>query len=112
MNVSNMPQLPRPKGKKADAGREALSRDHLPRGPLARIAVWWALNLELSRAAAGLLARDAASQMSRLFTGHVWEFSADRIVGFLLSWGCDVEVTVRRSTRRRGRCTIRWQDAA
>lgn len=122
--MERAPSLPQPKGKAADKGRAALKRDHLPRGPLARIAVWWALRLELSRATAGLLARDAASQMSRLFTGYVWEFSADRLIGFLLSWGCDVEVIVRprrgprgvlftkRGGIARGRCTVRFEDRA
>jgi len=44
--------------------------------------------------------KDAASQMSRLMTGHVEEFSTDRLVDFLLRLGCDVRVMVNR--RKRG----------
>jgi predicted XRE-type DNA-binding protein len=56
--------------------------------------------LQLSRNDAAAIVKDAASQMSRLMTGHVEEFSTDRLVDFLLRLGCDVRVMVNR--RKRG----------
>ena len=56
--------------------------------------------LGLSRNDAAAIVKDAASQMSRLMTGHVEEFSTDRLVDFLQRLGCDVRVMVNR--RKRG----------
>jgi predicted XRE-type DNA-binding protein len=55
--------------------------------------------LNLSRNDAAAIVNDAASQMSRLMTGHVEEFSTDRLVDFLLRLGCDVRVMVNRKKR-------------
>ena len=68
--------------------------------------------LGLSRNDAAAIVKDAASQMSRLMTGHVEEFSTDRLVDFLLRLGCDVRVMVNRGKRgAKGRVKI-WSKSA
>jgi predicted XRE-type DNA-binding protein len=56
--------------------------------------------LGLTRNDAAVVVKDAASQMSRLMTGHVNEFSTDRLVDFLLRLGSDVKITVRHPKKR------------
>jgi predicted XRE-type DNA-binding protein len=88
--------------------RKALAADHLPRGPLAVETQKRITELGLSREQAGVVVKDAASQMSRLMNGHFEEFSADRLVGMLLRLGSDVEIIVRhpRGRGRRGKVSI------
>lgn len=70
---------------------------------------WRIENLGLTRAAAALIVRDAASQLSRLMNGHIHEFSADRLVGMLTQLGSDIEVAIRhpKGRERRGGVTVR-----
>lgn len=93
--------------KPSPKARLAIAEDHLPRGPIARELQWRIQDLGLTRAEAALIVKDAASQMSRLMTGHVHEFSADRLVGMLAALGSDVEVTIRHPKGRKGRGKVR-----
>src|SRR5438034_9729951 len=88
--------------------KNPLSRDSIPRAVLGRELQGRIREFGLSRAAAAAIVNDAASQMSRLMTGHIEEFSADRLVGFLLKLGTDVEVVLRHSPtmRKKGRATV------
>lgn len=102
-----MPPKPS-KAQKAQKARKALANDHLPRAPLAREAQRRIEDLGLTRAQAAVLVNDAASQISRLMTGHVHEFSADRLVGMLVGLGSDVDVVIRHPSgkRRKGKVTV------
>lgn len=85
-----------------------LKRDHLPRKPIAAKVQRRIRELKLSRAEAALRVKDAASQLSRLMTGHVHEFSADRLVGMARDLGGTVEVriTFPKGDARRGRVRV------
>jgi predicted XRE-type DNA-binding protein len=88
--------------------RRTLRRDAIPRDKLAMELQRRIVFLGLSRNDAAAAVDDAASQLSRLMTGHVLDFSADRIVKMLLRLGCDVEVIVKhRAGRKRGRVSVR-----
>lgn len=95
--------------KKLHKTLKALKNDHLPRAPIAKEAQRRIEELGLSRAQAAILVDDAASQISRLMTGHVNEFSADRLVGMLVGLGSDVEMVIRhpRGRKRRGKVTVK-----
>lgn len=95
--------------KKLHKTLKALANDHLPRAPIAREAQRRINELGLTRAEAAILVDDAASQISRLMTGHVNEFSADRLVGMLVGLGSDVEMIIRhpKGRRRRGKVVVR-----
>lgn len=96
---------------------DKLAKDGILRLQIARAIVKAAEKLGLSRAELALIVRDAASQMSRLMTGHVHEFSADRLALEVLALGGDVEVVLRfpryakgqRKFRRgKTRVTVKW----
>lgn len=74
--------------------KRALKNDGIPRGPLARALQQRIVHLGLSRDEAGKRLKDAPSQMSRLMTGHIDEFSADRIAKMLVRAGADIDVHV------------------
>ena len=99
--------------KKLHKTLKALANDHLPRAPIAKEAQRRIEELGLSRAQAAVLVNDAASQISRLMTGHVNEFSADRLVGMLVGLGSDVELIIRhpKGRRRRGKVAVRAERA-
>ena len=88
-----------PKAKKRTASRNPLAKDSIPRSILGRELQRRINAFGLSRDAAAKLVDDAASQMSRLMTGHIEEFSADRLVKMLLRLGTDVDITLRHSNR-------------
>lgn len=71
-----------------------LKNDGVPRGKLWAALYDRIVELGLTRAQAALIVRDAASQLSRLMTGHVHEFSADRLALMLLGLSCDIEIIV------------------
>lgn len=96
-----MPVQPSP------TAREKTARDHLPRIPLAREVQRRIEELGLTRARAARIVKDADSQLSRLMTGHVHEFSADRLVGMLMRLGVDVEVVIRHPPKPKGRGRVR-----
>lgn len=81
--------------KAAPKRRNPLSRDNISRATLGREVQRRIRQFGLSRAAAAKLVDDADSQISRLMTGHLNEFSADRLVGMLLKLGCDVDILIR-----------------
>ena len=85
-----------------------MAKDSIPRSVLGRELQRRINAFGLSRDAAAKLVDDAASQMSRLMTGHIEEFSADRLVKMLLRLGTDVDISLRHSTRlgKRGRVRI------
>jgi len=90
--------------------RASLKNDSIPRTLLARELQKRINTLGLSRNDAAIAVGDAASQMSRLMTGHITDFSADRLVKMLVRLGSDVTITVRHSRngmRRRGKVSVR-----
>ncbi|HEU4995680.1 MAG TPA: XRE family transcriptional regulator [Gemmatimonadaceae bacterium] len=94
---------------KRGKGAQSLKRDNIPRAVLGRETQRQIDRFDLSREAAGRVVHDAASQMSRLMTGHFAEFSADRLVGMLVRLGSDVTITIRHSRRlgRRGKVRVK-----
>jgi predicted XRE-type DNA-binding protein len=94
--------------KKVKTVAAALKRDTISRAVLARETQRQIERFGLSREVAAIVVRDAASQVSRLMTGHANEFSADRLVGWLTRLGSDVTITIRHAPRlgRRGKVRI------
>jgi predicted XRE-type DNA-binding protein len=90
-------------------GGAALRNDSIPRSLLARELQKRITQLGLSRNDAAIAVGDAASQMSRLMTGHITDFSADRLVKMLLRLGSDVTIIVRHSSgmKKRGKVRVR-----
>lgn len=88
--------------------RKALANDSIPRAPIAKALQRRIDDLGLSRNEAAEVVGDAASQMSRLMTGHLTDFSADRLVKMLTRVGADVTITIRHGSpaRRRGRVRV------
>lgn len=82
------------KAQQAAARRRRLNGDAIPRTLLAAELQHRIRSLGLNRNEAAALVDDAASQMSRLMTGHITDFSADRIVKMLLRLGSDVRIHV------------------
>ena len=98
--------------KKTSTSRSSASwrNDSIPRALLARELQKRINQLGLSRNDAAIAVGDAASQMSRLMTGHITDFSADRLVKMLLRLGSDVTVTIRHpagAARKRGKVRVR-----
>jgi predicted XRE-type DNA-binding protein len=66
---------------------------------------------ELTRAAAGLTVKEAASQMSRLMCGNYGEFSVDRLFQMFVMLGGSVDVVLtppaNLKRRGRGKATVR-----
>jgi predicted XRE-type DNA-binding protein len=79
---------------------ETLANDTIPRRKLAAAVQKVVNRFDLTRAETALQVKDAASQMSRLLTGHVGEFSADRLAGYLVALGADVDITIKLPTKR------------
>jgi len=86
------------------------SEDAVPRAILGRELQRQIEIFELSREQAAKVVGDAASQMSRLMQGHFHEFSADRLIRFLLKLGTDVTITLTHPRRRgkQGRIKIKF----
>jgi predicted XRE-type DNA-binding protein len=86
----------------------SLRNDSIPRAELARELQKRINQLGLSRNDAAIAVGDAASQMSRLMTGHITDFSADRLVKMLLRLGSDVTITIRHgNAKKRGKVRVR-----
>ncbi len=77
----------------------ALENDGLSRRALADAVRREALRRGLSRDDMAAITKDAASQMSRLMTGHDDEFSADRLVKMLTRLGRSVTLYIGRPRR-------------
>jgi predicted XRE-type DNA-binding protein len=84
-------------------------RDAIPRTLVAREVQRQIERFGLSREAAGVVVGDAATQMSRLMTGHVREFSVDRLTKMLTRLGSDVTITIKHAPKlgRRGKVRIK-----
>lgn len=89
--------------------RSATRTDTIPRALLAREVQRRIDKFGLSRELAATIVGDAASQMSRLMTGHIGEFSADRLVKMLTRLGSDVTITVKHAPGlgHRGRVRVK-----
>lgn len=90
---------------------DRLRNDHLPRRPIAKTVIARFDALGLTRQDAAKLVDDAATQISRLYTGNIHEFSADRLIGMLLRTGCDVRLEITMPPKngarlRRGKVTV------
>ena len=85
--------------------RRAVAGDGIPRQPLA--AIVQRLGKTMSRDDMAVKVQDAASQMSRLMTGNIEEFSADRYAKMLTRLGCDITVNVSLPSPKRGRAKSR-----
>jgi predicted XRE-type DNA-binding protein len=99
----------RRKGRTSGRTIASLRNDSIPRTLIARELQKRINQLELSRNDAAIAVGDAASQMSRLMTGHITDFSADRLVKMLLRLGSDVTITIRHGSgmRKRGKVRVR-----
>jgi|SRR5687767_12407659 predicted XRE-type DNA-binding protein len=96
--------------KKRTKSRGSLLRhDSIPRSPLGREVQRQIARFGLSREAAAVVVGDAASQVSRLMTGHIREFSADRLAKMLIRLGSDVTISIRHAAKlgRRGKVRIK-----
>ena len=87
----------------------SLRNDSIPRALIARELQKRITQLGLSRNDAAIAVGDAASQMSRLMTGHITDFSADRLVKMLLRLGSDVTITIRHASgmKKRGKVRVK-----
>lgn len=97
--------------RKATAKRnaKALRRDYLSRAVLGKLVERFRKAHGLTQTRVAQLVDDAATQMSRLSHGHFAEFSSERLIGFLVELGHDVQVVVRvpkRAYGARGRVKI------
>jgi predicted XRE-type DNA-binding protein len=97
------------RGPSAAKKRAALRNDSIPRAVLGRELQKQILRFGLSRQLAGRVLDEAASQMSRLMSGHIHEFSADRLVGMLNGLGSSVYIEIKHASKlgRRGRVTVK-----
>ena len=97
--------------KVAKNGRQALAADTIPRIVLGRELQRRVRAMGVTRSEAAKFVDDAATQMSRIMTGHIYEFSADRLAKFLVRLGCDIDVVIKHPGRgerpRRGRVKTR-----
>lgn len=75
------------------AMRAATKHDGIPREPLGTFVQ--SLGAGLSRDEMAARVKDAPSQMSRLMSGHIQEFSADRLAKMARYFGCDLELRIR-----------------
>lgn len=97
--------------KKSGRTGASLRNDSIPRSLLARELQKRITQLGLSRNDAAIAVGDAASQMSRLMTGHITDFSADRLVKMLLRLGSDVTISVRHGSNAKKRGKVRVKTA-
>jgi predicted XRE-type DNA-binding protein len=87
----------------------SLKKDGIPRAVLGRETQRQIERFNLSRDDAAVIVKDAASQMSRLMTGHLAEFSADRLAKMLTRLGSSITITVKHAKKlgKRGRVVVR-----
>ncbi|MEX2179299.1 MAG: XRE family transcriptional regulator [Gemmatimonadaceae bacterium] len=105
-----MARKARPKSRKKATRRVSpLKKDTISRAFLGRELQRQIDRFGLSRARAGIIVKDAASQMSRLMTSHFEEFSADRLATMLVRLGSDITITLKHPAKvgRRGRVKTR-----
>ena len=94
---------------RAKKEREALKKDGIPRAVLGRETQRQIEKFGLSRDEAAVIVKDAASQMSRLMTGHLAEFSADRLAKMLTRLGSSITISIKHPKKlgKRGRVVVR-----
>lgn len=87
----------------------SLRQDGIPRAVLGRETQRQIERFNLSRDEAAVIVKDAASQMSRLMTGHLAEFSADRLAKMLTRLGSSITNTIRHARKigKRGRVVVK-----
>lgn len=87
----------------------SLRQDGIPRAVLGRETQRQIERFNLSRDEAAVIVKDAASQMSRLMTGHLAEFSADRLAKMLTRLGSSITITIRHARKigKRGRVVVK-----
>ncbi|MEX2153079.1 MAG: XRE family transcriptional regulator [Gemmatimonadaceae bacterium] len=87
----------------------SLRGDSIPRAILGRELQRQITKFGLGRGTAAAIVDEAASQMSRLMTGHIAEFSADRLVKMMTRLGSEVTIVIRRprTLGRRGRVRVK-----
>ena len=96
-----MARKARPKSRKKAAKRvNPLKKDTISRQFLGRQLQLQINRFDLTRAEAGLIVKDAASQMSRLMTDHFEEFSADRLATMLVRLGSDITISIKHPRKR------------
>ena len=97
------------KATKSATPRRSARRDAISRPLLVREVQRQIQRFGLTRELAGVVVGDAASQISRVMTGHYQEFSADRLAKMLLKLGSDVTITIRHASKlgRRGKIRIK-----
>lgn len=92
------------------AAKRGVAKDTIKRVVIGKAIIALANERGLSRARMAKIVGDAASQMSRLMTGHFGEFSVDRLAEFWVKLGGSIDVTLTRPThnsRKRGRAEVR-----
>ena len=104
-----MPPRKRSTRKKSRRTKSSSKDVGIPRVKLATIVQLQIDRFGLSRNDAAVIVDDAASQVSRLMTGHAYEFSSDRLVEWLTRLGSDVTLSVRHARRlgRRGKVQLK-----
>jgi len=101
-----------PKKRRSRTGKTARRKKTkdvgIPRVQLASIVERQIDKFGLSRNDAAIIVRDAASQVSRLMTGHAYEFSSDRLIEWLTRLGTDVTLRIKHAKKlgRRGKVRI------
>lgn len=85
--------------------RRIVANDAIPREKL--VAVVQAFGHGKSRDEMADIVEDAPSQMSRLMTGHVKDFSADRLIRMIRRFGADIEIRIGAPKKgRRGKVRV------
>lgn len=87
--------------------RAALKQDAIPRAILGRELQAVIERFDLSREEAARLVNDAPSQLSRLMTGHLAEFSADRLAKMLTRLGSTIVINIKHRRRPGKRGMVR-----
>ena len=102
---------PKAAAKRMAKERASLKKDGIPREILGRETQRQINRFGLSRDDAAVVVKDAASQMSRLMTGHLAEFSADRLAKMLMRLGSSIDITIKHAKKlgKRGRVRVRVQ---
>jgi hypothetical protein len=97
------------KGAAGKRGRTGRRPDTISRSILAREVNRQLKRFGLNREVAAVALDDAATQMSRLASGHYEEFSADRLMRYLLRLGSNVTISISHSRRLGARGRLRFK---
>jgi predicted XRE-type DNA-binding protein len=105
-----MARKTRTRSRKTAVQRESpLKKDTISRQFLGRQLQKQINRFGMTRAQAGLIVKDAASQMSRLMTNHFEEFSADRLATMLVRLGSDITISIKHPAKpgKKGRVRMK-----